>query len=136
MSIQKKLLVISLLTSLPLSASTNQISVKDNLICAVSQTALCHLNEECTVGTAEIANLPLLLRLDLKQKTIKSTRLTGEQRASTILSVNTSKNNLILQGVQEGSGWSMTIDKANGEMSASSSLDGQGYIAFGVCTRS
>ena len=136
MHIHKRLLVLSLLLSLPFSISAKEITAKDQLICAISKTALCRENSGCTEGSVEIVNLPLLLRLNLEKKTIASTRLSGEQRASTIMTVSTSKNNLILQGVQDGSGWSMTVDKKNGQMSVSSSLDGEGYIAFGVCTRS
>ena len=136
MHIHKRLLVLSLLLSLPFSISAKEITAKDQLICAISKTALCRENSGCTEGSVEIVNLPLLLRLNLEKKTIASTRLSGEQRASTIMAVSTSKNNLILQGVEDGSGWSMTVDKKNGQMSVSSSLDGEGYIAFGVCTRS
>ena len=136
MQIHKRLLALPLLLTLPLSISAKEITTKDQLICAISKTALCRENAGCTEGSVEIVNLPLLLRLNLEKKTIASTRLSGEQHSSTILSVNTSKNNLILQGVQDGSGWSMTVDKKNGQMSVSSSLDGEGYIAFGVCTRS
>ena len=136
MLIYKQLFAISLLLSLPFCIAAKEINEKDQLICAISETALCRENAGCTEGSVELVNLPLLLRLNLEKKTIKSTRISGETRTSTILAVNTSKNNLILQGVQEGSGWSMTVDKKNGQMSVSSSLDGEGYIAFGVCTRS
>ena len=135
MHIRKRLLAL-LLISFPFCISAKEITAKDQLICAISKTALCRENTGCTEGSVEIVNLPLLLRLNLEKKTIASTRLSGEQRASTIMTVSTSKNNLILQGVQDGSGWSMTVDKKNGQMSVSSSLDGEGYIAFGVCTRS
>ena len=136
MHFHKRLLALPLLLSLPFSISAKEITEKDQLICAVSETALCRANEECIEGSVEVVDLPALLRLNLAKKTIASTRLSGEQRTSTINAVNKSKHNLILQGVQEGSGWSMTIDQKNGQMSVSSSLDGEGYIAFGVCTLS
>ena len=136
MRIQTRLLTLSLMLSLPLSIAAKEIDAKSQLVCAFSQASLCHDNQECIDGSVDIVNLPLILKLDLGKKTIASTHLSGEQRASTIMAVNTSKNNLILQGVQEGSGWSMTIDKANGKMSVSSSLEDQGYVAFGVCTHS
>ena len=142
----KRLLGLILLLSLPFSINAKddatkgntakEIDAKDQLICAISYASLCHINEDCTEGTVDTVNLPLLLKIHPKKKTIESTRLEGEQRTSTISAVNTSNNNLILQGVQEGSGWNMTINKTNGQMSISSSLDGQGYVAFGVCTRS
>jgi len=136
MYIHKRLLALPLLLSIPLSISAKEITEKDQLICAVTETALCRANEKCIEGSVEVVDLPALLRLDLEKKTIASTRLSGEQRTSTINAVNKSEHNLILQGVQEGSGWSMTIDRKNGQMSVSSSLDSEGYIAFGVCTRS
>jgi len=136
MYLYKRLIALALLLSLSFSISAKGITEKEQLICAISETALCLENAGCTQGSVEIVDLPLLLKLDLAKKTIKSTRLSGEHRASTITTTSTSKNNLILQGVQDGSGWSMTVDKKNGQMSVSSSLDGQGYVAFGVCTRS
>jgi hypothetical protein len=115
--------------------AANEINAKDQLMCAISFASLCQIYEDCIEGTVETVDLPLLLRINPKKKTIESTRLGGEQRFSTISAVNKSDNNLILQGVQEGSGWSMTINKTNGQMSVSSSLGDQGYVAFGVCTR-
>ena len=136
MTMYKQLIALAFLFSVSFSISAKEIRDKDQLICAFSEAALCRINEKCIEGSVKIADLPLLVRLNLDKKTIASTHLSGEHRTSTILSVNTSNKNLILQGVQEGSGWSMTIHKENGQMSVSSSLNGEGYIAFGVCTRS
>jgi len=40
----------------------------------------------------------------------------------------------ILQGVQEGRGWTMIISEHTGKMSATVSDNGVGFVVFGACT--
>ena len=62
MHIQKRLLGLSLLLSLPLSIAAKEINEKDQLTCAFSQASLCHDNHECIDGSVEIVDLPLILK--------------------------------------------------------------------------
>ena len=121
MLISPRQLLLLLLAGISFNVSAAEITLKDQLICAVAEATLCRINTPCVTSAVEVVDLPLLLKLDLTKKTIKSTRMTGEARNSKIATLSTSKHNLILQGVEEGSGWSMTIDKSNGKMSVSSS---------------
>jgi len=43
---------------------------------------------------------------------------------------------LILQGVQEGLGWSLSIAKKNGAMALTVSGDDLAFVIFGACTAS
>ena len=42
---------------------------------------------------------------------------------------------LILQGAENGRGWSMTIDEKSGEMTLTVSGDQVGFVVFGACMR-
>ena len=41
---------------------------------------------------------------------------------------------LILQGTQNGKGWSMVITEATGNMTVTASNDKVGFVVFGACT--
>jgi hypothetical protein len=42
---------------------------------------------------------------------------------------------LILQGAENGRGWSMTIDEKSGEMTLTVSGNQVGFVVFGACMR-
>ncbi len=55
-------------------------------------------------------------------------------RQTAIKNIERINGKTILQGVQEGRGWTMIISEETGKMSASVSGDGFGFIVFGACT--
>ncbi len=40
---------------------------------------------------------------------------------------------LILQGVEDGKGWSMVITEANGKMALTAAGDQEAFVIFGAC---
>ncbi|MCK4838435.1 MAG: hypothetical protein KAS94_06495 [Desulfobulbaceae bacterium] len=42
---------------------------------------------------------------------------------------------LILQGVENGKGWTLSINETTGKMVLTVSGDEEGFVAFGVCTQ-
>ena len=44
------------------------------------------------------------------------------------------EGNIILQGVENGRGWSIVISEETGKMSATVAGDEIGFIVFGACT--
>lgn len=104
------------------------------LVCAVIETFECGPTGECLPGTAEDIGIPQFLKTNFKKKTISGTLKSGEVRTTTIKNMERSNGNLILQGVQNGKGWSVVIIEATGKMTVTAS-DGQvGFVVFGACT--
>ncbi len=104
------------------------------LLCAVTNTVSCDSRGDCVEGSAQSVNLPVFLRLDVQNKAVESVRVGGEQRTSEILSAHEENDALVLLGVEHCRGWSSTISQSSGELTATVSEDGIGYIIFGACT--
>lgn len=103
------------------------------VLCAVTSTVSCDAQGDCIEGPAGAVNLPVFLKIDVQNKVAQSVRVGGEQRTSEILSMRKEDGSLVLLGVDQGAGWSMTIGESGGQSILSVSSAGVGYIAFGAC---
>jgi hypothetical protein len=101
--------------------------------CATSVTFDCAPNGECIKDSPEAINLPRLIRLDLPAKKAFTKWASGEERSAEIASQSVEGGRLILQGIQNGNGWSLTVAQESGAMSLAIAGDGAAIIAFGVC---
>ncbi len=104
------------------------------LICAATTTAVCEREGECARGSAESVNLPVLWRVDVASKSVKSLSR-GTQRASTVLSAQVHDEAIVVQGAENGLGWSLSVDRSTGAMVLAGGRK-QGFVAFGTCTAS
>jgi hypothetical protein len=101
------------------------------LLCVPILITECGPEGECQRRTADNVNLPQFLKVDLKAQKVHSEETT---RHSPIRNVEHLNGNLIIQGGQDGRGWTMTISEETGKMSATISSDGEGFVVFGACT--
>ncbi|MDH3597232.1 MAG: hypothetical protein OEM93_20535 [Rhodospirillales bacterium] len=104
------------------------------LICASIEAFDCASGGDCLKGTAESMNVPQFIRLDFKGKVAKATRPDGEERISKFGNMTQNDGALILQGVQGGLGWSMTIAQDGGKMALTAAGEEVGFVIFGACT--
>jgi hypothetical protein len=104
------------------------------LICASMEAYDCGAGDDCIKGTAESIDAPLFMRLDFEHKLARATRANGEERTAKIESLTQEEGKLILQGVQLGLGWSMTIAQVNGAMTLTAAGDRMAFVIFGACT--
>ena len=88
---------------------------------------------ECKRRTPASVNLPQFINVDLKAMKVHSD---AGARHSPIRNVEHLNGSLIIQGGQEGRGWTLTIAEETGRMSATISADGEGFVVFGACTPS
>jgi len=126
-------LVLLCLLVTPLPVAAGDFDGSKPLLCAVIETFECGPAGECLPGTAEDIDIPQFLRIDFKKKTISGTLESGEVRTAKIENMARSDGKLILQGVQNGKGWSMVITEATGKMTVTASDDRAGFIVFGAC---
>lgn len=134
MSMIKRAAVALCLSIAPLTATAAGFDGTQPLICAAIETFECGPGGECMKGTAESINAPQFIRLDFTAKTAQATRPDGEERNSEIQSLTQNAGELILQGVQEGLGWTLAISQENGKMSLTASGDQVAFVLFGACT--
>jgi len=104
------------------------------MICAASEAIVCPKDAECFRGPVDRVNLPLFFKVDLEQKKIFSLTEDGQVRTSAIASMSKENGVLILQGAENGSGWSVVIHEADGTMTVTSAKGGEAFVVFGACT--
>ncbi len=130
-----KVLCLSLVVSVAFfEASAASFDGSEPLLCASVEAYDCGAGGECFKGTAEGINAPQFIRLDFEQKLTRATRLGGEERTAKIESITREEGKLILQGVQMGLGWSMTIAQESGAMALTATGEQVVFVIFGACT--
>ncbi len=135
MRFSKTNLIISMISlGALLMMGTPVFAGPNEFICAAAEAIACAQDEQCIRGTAESVNLPLLLRVNLKEKTIMSLRESGEPRTSIILEVIEGEKTVVLFGVDGDSAWNVVIDRSDGKMTLTNANYDAGYIVHGACS--
>ena len=106
---------------------------ESRMICAATQAVVCQSAGDCVTGAPEAVNLPVFWHVDPKAKVVKSRTAERGERTSDVTTVETEGGHLVLQGSDEGFGWSLTVNSASGAMLMSGGQD-VGYLVFGECT--
>jgi hypothetical protein len=129
----KTLPFLSLLTialAAPL-ARAEGIDATKPVQCALAQAAECDPMAQCSPVTPEQIELPGAWRVDFAAKQLVST---DGQRTSPISAVDALDAVVVLQGHQNGRGWTMVIERATGHLAASiADLEGV-FVLAGGCT--
>jgi hypothetical protein len=124
-----------LILALPLCAAAAPFDGSASLMCAVVRVIECGADAECVEVSAETAGIPNFLIIDFENGIIRATEESGRKETSAIQNVQHADGKLILQGAENGRGWSIVIDEDSGRMSASVSDEAVGFVVFGASTR-
>ena len=100
------------------------------MLCAPTIVTECGADGECRRGTPASVNLPEFLKVDLKAMKVHAE---GTGRESPIRNLERLNGHIIIQGCQNGRGWTMTIAEETGRMSSTISTSDEGFIIFGAC---
>lgn len=104
------------------------------LLCVPIEVMDCEAYAGCIETTVEAVNIPQFIRLDFGKKTASGTLPDGAVRTVGIERMERENGMLVIQGGQEGRGWSATIGEGTGKMTLTASGDRFGFIIFGACT--
>ena len=118
----------------PMGVTAGELDGSSDIVCAVTDVVACIEDANCAQGQARDFELPEILVLDSKQKVIRGTSESGHKAVSNIKNQQRSGDHLLLQGVENGRGWSFAINVQSGKMSMSLVGDGVSFIASGICT--
>jgi hypothetical protein len=99
-------------------------------LCAVTAILECGAAGQCERHIAEDETAPAILKVDVAGQTVT----TGTARKSAIKSVTRLDGQLILQGNENGRGWSATIDEDTGGMAVAIVDNDYTFSLFGACT--
>ena len=134
MSMKKALVMILLcICIVPVSAIAGNFDGSRTLLCALIEVYECVPNEGCEGTTADAINLPQFLTIDFQKKHISGATPEGTIRKTDIERMEHVNGRLILQGGEEGRGWSISIDENTGKMVATVSGEEAGFVIFGAC---
>lgn len=124
-------LVVSIVS---LGAAAGSLDGSEPLMCASVETHDCQPGDTCIKGLAEDIDAPQFIRLDFERGVARTTRANGEERTAKIQKSTLETGRLILQGVQQGLGWTLTISQLDGTMTLTAVGDGVAFVVFGACT--
>jgi hypothetical protein len=115
-------------------AVSENIENADELICAAGRVQVCYENEDCVSVEPWELSIPDFVVIDTKEKTISTTKASGENRSSPFTTVERSEGLIYLQGFENERLFSFVIEEYSGSMTAAVARDGFSVSVFGVCT--
>jgi hypothetical protein len=128
-----------LLVSLSHTASADYVG-PEMFTCASVEVMECLPMEGCKRVSADVVDLPRFFKVDMKNREITAARA-DDTRKSAIERLEEVEGKLMLQGAEEGRegvrdgiGWTMSVDRDRGDMVLSASGDGVSFVVFGACT--
>ncbi len=105
------------------------------VICAFMHAIECTSEGNCSQGDADDVSIADFIRIDFKKK--RMLLLDEERRGETtaINRIEKLEDRLILQGIEAGRGWSLSINQETGDFVFTVSGRGSGFVVFGECTK-
>ncbi|MCK5698184.1 MAG: hypothetical protein KAI02_08485 [Gammaproteobacteria bacterium] len=113
---------------------TANASETGNIVCSTVDIIACVDNVACVKDTATSFDLPEFIIVDKEKKVIRAAYESGHKGTSNVKSMEQQGDHLILQGVENSRGWSISIDTKKGDMSGSLVGEGLSFLIFGNCT--
>ena len=99
------------------------------LTCATIDAHACDPGESCLRGLPDDIGAPRFMRVNFAERTI-----TGPKRTTQIRYLDTSGDQILMQGTELGYAWSIALDKADGSMSMTLVNRDDTFVVFGYCT--
>lgn len=99
------------------------------LICAPVRVTECQPDAECTSGTPDTFAAPNFFRLDFGNR-----QLVGRKANSPFVNLQKAETHLIIQGTEQGYGWSIALRLDDGRMVGSLAGPTHGLTLIGSCT--
>ena len=116
-------------------ASAEGLDGSRNIICSAISVVACSDTPACLQGQARDFELPEFMFVDMTAKVIRATAESPQKNVrSPIKNAETTGTQFVLQGIENGHGWTVAIDRKTGRMRASLSGELVSYMIFGACT--
>lgn len=116
------------------SAWGDSVADSQRLLCSSSQVSMCFETGQCHVVMPWEVSVPQFIVVDLKKKTVATTKGSAEQRMTPISNMSKADGLIYLQGFEAGRAFSFIIDETLGTLTASIARDGLSVSVFGNCT--
>ena len=116
------------------SAAPDDLTNQQLILCTSVSAMHCSEDGDFVVDMPWNLNIPQFLQLNLKDKTMSTTKASGENRATPIKSLAREGGQIYLQGLEGGRAFSFVINEESGLLSAGVATDGKVVSVFGACT--
>jgi hypothetical protein len=127
--------VVALVASgISTAAFADDLTGADKFLCTVVQATRCGSDAVCDSGPPWKWNIPQFIEIDLAAKQLRTTKASGENRATPIKNLERSNGALALQGVEAGRAFSFVIVEETGELSVAVATPDFTTSVFGACT--
>ena len=108
------------------------------LMCSLGHVIECIVDSECRTVTNSSVDAPDFVKLNFRKKQIVS-MTAGKDSPAQDITVTDLTTHLFVQGTQgsgqgDALGYSLSIDKATGQMTGAAAGENAGFIIFGACT--
>jgi hypothetical protein len=103
------------------------------LLCAPGEAVDCLPRGDCQQTTPDQLQIPRFITVDFRAKRLSGRTADGELHTA-IQNVRSVDGKQILQGAENGRGWSIVIDEQTGDLSAAIADQSAGFLLFGACT--
>jgi len=125
-------LIMALMFALPVAGDV--LVDTDRMLCVPGSMTHCVVNGDCNSELPEDENIPKFIEVDLKRKTLATTKASGEDKSTPIQNKVHEAGYIYLQGVENGRSFSMVISENTGDLTFVVAADGETATMFGACT--
>jgi len=123
--------IIALVALAPAAVRAEALDASKPLVCSIAEAAECDGVAACSDVTLEQIDLPALWRVDFAARQLASE---DGRRTSPIAALETLDAVLVLQGHQNGRGWTLVVERATGHLSGSAADAEGAFVLAGSCT--
>jgi len=126
-------ITLPLTGALPAAAANDPFSNHDALLCAVSSASQCEPDGGCEATTPNEINFARFARVDIKNRQMKSIWPKELDSSTPIEQLVESSELIVMQGMDEGVAWSLTIEKPSGNFVAAATGQSVVFVLNGTC---
>jgi hypothetical protein len=123
---------LALLATAPTFA--DDVTGADHLLCTTVRATECYADGGCLPGNPEEWGSPRFVEVDFKEKMLRTTEASGEDRSTPINSIEREGDRIFIQGVQDSRAFSIVLDQDSGTGSTAIVLEGHVLALFSYCT--
>ena len=127
-------LAVLLMSLHSLGATAASFDGSASLLCAALDVIGCDNGPGCWEGQARDFELPQFVLVDFKNKLVRAKDDSENPAVSPILNLEKTDQQIIIQGVENGHGWSGMIDRESGTISFAAAGPEASFMLFGSCT--
>ena len=115
-------------------AFADDVTGADNLLCTTVRATECFADGGCFPGSPKEWSAPRFVKVDFKEKMLRTTAASGEDRTTPMKSIEREGDRIFIQGVQDSRAFSIVLDQDSGTGSTAIVLEGHVLALFSYCT--